>query len=150
MALRFSAYNAETVRPPENKRVLFEPKSVRNVGSHVRTMLAPRLALFEEREHGKHVLDISVLLTALLEIHTGPVIEPLKGIQSVYMAHLGSPLDPSKPINLIIFDFFWVVIGNMLTSIVSNSRFGKRPGARNMTIFGSHVGAHVSESANSY
>ena len=30
--------------------------------------------------------------------------------------------------------------GNMLNSIVSNSQFGKRPGARDMTIFGFHVG----------
>ena len=31
----------------------------------------------------------------------------------------------------------------MLTSIVSNSHFGKRLGTRDMTIFGSHVGPHI-------
>jgi len=36
-------------------------------------------------------------------------------------------------------------LGNILTSIVSNSLFGKRPGARDMTMFRSHVGLHVSE-----
>ena len=37
-------------------------------------------------------------------------------------------------------------LGNMLGIIVSNSDWGKRPAARDKTIFGSHVGAHVSES----
>ena len=32
----------------------------------------------------------------------------------------------------------------MLTSIVSNSHFRKRPGARDMTILGCHVGRHIS------
>ena len=31
----------------------------------------------------------------------------------------------------------------MLNSIVSNSHFWKRPGARDMTIFMSHVGPHI-------
>ena len=47
------------------------------------------------------------------------------------MAPLGIPLDPSKPVNFIIFDSFWVgrALGNMLTSILSNFDFGERPGA---------------------
>ena len=62
----------------------------------------------------------------------------------MYMAPLGVPLDPSKPINPIRVGSFWVrgAFGNMLTSIVPNSHFRKRPGARDMTIFGSHVGPH--------
>ena len=39
---------------------------------------------------------------------------------------------------------------NMLHSIVSNSHFGKRPIVEDLTTLGSHVGAHVSESVNSY
>ena len=40
---------------------------------------------------------------------------------------------------------FWVyqALGDMLNSIESSSHFWKRPGARDMTIFGSHVGAHI-------
>ena len=55
---------------------------------------------------------------------------------------LGDPLDISKPINLIIFGPFCVreALGNMLTSIITNCHFGKRPGAGDMTILGSHVG----------
>ena len=34
-------------------------------------------------------------------------------------------------------------LGNILTSIVSNSHFGKRPGARDVTVFGYHVGPHI-------
>ena len=34
-------------------------------------------------------------------------------------------------------------LGEMLNSIVSNSHFGKRLGARDMTIVGSHVGPHI-------
>ena len=41
-------------------------------------------------------------------------------------------------------------LGDMLSIIVSNSHSGKQPGARDMTICGSDVGAHVSESVNSY
>ena len=33
---------------------------------------------------------------------------------------------------------------------LSNAHFGKRSIARDLTIFGFHVGAHVSESMNSY
>ena len=52
----------------------------------------------------------------------------------------GPPLDPSKPVHLITFDPFWVVeaLGNISTSIVSNSHFGKRPVARDTTIFKYH------------
>ena len=34
-------------------------------------------------------------------------------------------------------------LGNILTSIVPNLHFGKRPGPGDMTIFGSHVGPHI-------
>ena len=34
-------------------------------------------------------------------------------------------------------------LGDMLNSIVSNSHFWKRLGARDMTIFGSHVGLRI-------
>ena len=34
-------------------------------------------------------------------------------------------------------------LGNILTSIVSNSHFWKRPGARDMIVFGSHVSPHI-------
>ena len=62
------------------------------------------------------------------------------------MVTLGElPLDPSKLINLDIFDFLWVygALGNILISIVSNSHFGKRPGARDTTIFESHADPHI-------
>ena len=61
------------------------------------------------------------------------------------MAPLWDRPDPSKLINSIIFDPIWAreVLDNILTSIVSNSHFGKRPGARDMSIFGSHVGPHI-------
>ena len=57
-----------------------------------------------------------------LALIKGPVIGPIKGLTS-----------------------FWVgrALGNMLTSIVSNSHFGKRPVARDMTICGSHFLPHV-------
>ena len=57
----------------------------------------------------------------------------------------GPALDPSKLMNFIILGSLWVheALGDMLTSIVSNSHFGKRPGARDMTIFGCHVGPHI-------
>ena len=56
-------------------------------------------------------------------------------------------LDPSKPIDLIILDALWKhqALGNLLTSIVSNSRFGKRHGAQEITICGSHFVSHVTE-----
>ena len=34
-------------------------------------------------------------------------------------------------------------LGDLLNIMVSNSHFGKWPGARDMTIFGSHVSPHV-------
>ena len=57
----------------------------------------------------------------------------------------GSCLDPLKLIILIIFEPLWVyrAYGDILTSIVSHSHFWKRPGARDMTILGSHVGLHL-------
>ena len=56
----------------------------------------------------------------------------------------GRTLDSSKLINLIISGSLWVyeAVGDMLTSIVSNSDFGKRLGARDMTIFGTHFLFH--------
>ena len=65
----------------------------------------------------------------------------------------GGPfLDPSKLIVLIIFDPLWVyeALGNTLTSIVSNSHFGKQPVAPGMTIFVSHVLPHVNGNVFSY
>ena len=63
----------------------------------------------------------------------------------MYMAPLGNRADPSKLIILIISDPFWMceALGNMLTRSVSNSYFGKRPAARDMTILRFHVGLHV-------
>ena len=44
----------------------------------------------------------------------------------------GSSVGPSKLISLIIFDSFWMygALGDILTSLVSNSHFGKRREAR--------------------
>ena len=63
----------------------------------------------------------------------------------MYMAPSESALDTSKLIILNIFVPFWVcgALGNILRRIVSNSHFGKRPGAQDMTMFGSHVGPHI-------
>ena len=54
---------------------------------------------------------------------------------------------PLKLMILIICGAFWVyrALWDMLNIIVSNSHFGKRPAAREMTTLGSHVG---SQSAN--
>ena len=51
----------------------------------------------------------------------------------------GSLLGPSKLINLIILGSLWVheALGGMLTSIVSNSHFGKHSAARVMIILAS-------------
>ena len=48
---------------------------------------------------------------------------------------------------LVLRYYFWALLGegalgDILTRIVSNSYFGKRPGARDMTVFGSSVGSH--------
>ena len=63
----------------------------------------------------------------------------------MYMAIPRVALDSSKLIILIIFDLFWrcEALGNMLTRIVSNSHFGKRPGDRDMTILMSLIGPHI-------
>ena len=47
---------------------------------------------------------------------------------------------------------FWVggALGNILTSVVSNSYFGKRLVARDITSLGSHVDPHDSENADYY
>ena len=57
----------------------------------------------------------------------------------------GLSLAPLKLIILVILETFWVyqALGDMLNIIVSNSDFGKRPGARDITIVGSHVGPHI-------
>ena len=62
----------------------------------------------------------------------------------------GAPLDPSKLMIFIIFDPLWVceALGDILTSIVSNSYFGKRPGAREITTFGSIVSFMLPEMLN--
>ena len=59
----------------------------------------------------------------------------------MYMATLGPPR-PFKTYEFYNFRHFWMreALSNVLTSIVSNSHSGKRPGTRDMTIFGSHVG----------
>ena len=46
--------------------------------------------------------------------------------------------------HFIIFATFLVcgAFGNILIRIVSNSDFGKRVGARDMTMFAAHVGRH--------
>ena len=64
----------------------------------------------------------------------------------------GPPLDPSKLLILVIFEPLWVyrAVGDILTSIVSNSHFAKRPAARDMTICGSHFLPHVTNHASSY
>ena len=59
------------------------------------------------------------------------------------------------PKHFLIFmnvDPFWVraALGNILTSIVSNSHLGKRLVDRDMTISGSHVDPHVSADVGSY
>ena len=58
----------------------------------------------------------------------------------------GSPRESSKLTNFIFSVFFWVrgTFGTVPTSIVSDSRVGKRLGARDMSIFGFHVGPHIS------
>ena len=55
----------------------------------------------------------------------------------VYATPRGA-LDLLKLINLIVFGCLWVygALGDILTSIVSNSHFWKRSEARDMTIFG--------------
>ena len=55
----------------------------------------------------------------------------------MYMAAPGVTLESSKLSICISFEPFWAceALGNMLTSIVSNSLFGKRSVARDMTIF---------------
>ena len=61
----------------------------------------------------------------------------------------GHSLDLLDLMNFIICVSFWV-LGNIVTSIVSNSHFGERPVIRNTSILGSHVGPRLSENVNSY
>ena len=51
------------------------------------------------------------------------------------------------PVILIVLGALWVyrTLGDMLTSIVSNSNFGKRSAARDMAIVGSHFLPSVTE-----
>ena len=64
----------------------------------------------------------------------------------------GLPLDALKLIISIILEALWVcwALGDMLSIMESNSHFRKRSVAKEMTTFGCHVAAHVSESVNSY
>ena len=64
---------------------------------------------------------------------------------------------PRPPWLLKTYEFyhFWTLLGegglgNILTSIVSNSHIGKRLVARDTPICGSHVGTHVSKNVNYY
>ena len=63
----------------------------------------------------------------------------------MYIAAPGGVLAPSKLMISIILNPFWVyaLCGYILRSIVSKSHFWKRPGARDMIFFGSHVGPHI-------
>ena len=74
-----------------------------------------------------------------------------KKLQGLRNASPRNSLDPSQLINFLIVNPFWSrgAHDNILTSFVSNSHFGKRSVARDMTIFGSHVGPHLSKNANS-
>ena len=77
---------------------------------------------------------------------------PLKGLWGCICFPRVRALDPSKLIILSMFDPFWAcgALGNILASTESSYLFGKRPGARDMTILGFHVGAHVTDNVNSY
>ena len=59
---------------------------------------------------------------------------------------------PSKLFYFFISDSLWVYValGNILSSIVSNSHFGKRPVASDMMIFGLHFLLQITESVNYY
>ena len=59
---------------------------------------------------------------------------------------------PLKLIILVILGALWVygVLGDILTSIVSNFQFGKRSVARDMTISGFHFLANVTNNIFSY
>ena len=86
----------------------------------------------------------TILLTVFFKLHKGPIVEPFKGsIREVY-SPLGDPPDSLTLIYFIIVGSLWVreALGNMLPSIVPNYHTRKRPEARDMTIFASHVGSH--------
>ena len=53
----------------------------------------------------------------------------------------GRPQDPSKQMNLFETLGVYVALGNILTSIVLDLHFRKRPGAQDMIIF--HVTENV-------
>ena len=73
---------------------------------------------------------------------------PIKGM----VTSEGPLLDLSELIDLTILGSLWVheALGAMLTSIVSNSRFGKRPGAWDITIFSLPFFPHVTSSVFCY
>ena len=73
---------------------------------------------------------------------------PIKGM----VTPGGFSLDLSKLIISIILHALWVweALGDILTSIVSNSHFGKRSVARDITIFGFYCLLHVTNNACSY
>ena len=62
-------------------------------------------------------------------------------------AFVGSSPRPFKNYEFHYFGPLWAngALGDILTSIVSNSHFGKRLVARDMTICGFYVGPHVNE-----
>ena len=64
----------------------------------------------------------------------------------------GSPLDPSKLFLLSIFESLWVceAIGSILSCIVSNSHFGKRPAAGDMSICSRNFHGHVTNNVMPY
>ena len=68
------------------------------------------------------------------------------------MPPLGGGKKRSKLNILLIFDLLWVyeALGDILTSIVRNSHFEKRPVARDMIILGSLFLPHVTENVLSY
>ena len=64
----------------------------------------------------------------------------------------GFPLEPSKLIMLIILSLFCMceALAAILTSIVLNSHFGKRPGAGDMTVCSPPFLPHVNNKVLSY
>ena len=86
---------------------------------------------------GCYILNILVAATACIKEMVTP----------------GGPfLDPSKLNDVLALVALWVngALGDILSSIVSNSHFRKRPVARDMTIFGSHILPHVTGNVFTY
>ena len=71
----------------------------------------------------------------------------------MYIPSWGPP--QPRPLRAYSFNYFEPFrvegsLDNIITSIVPNSLVGKRPGARDMTILGSHVGSHVGDNVSYY